>query len=240
MGHSSSTSETRDELKPLMKSLSENAASFIDLYDSHRRRIKPRVENCQILSKEVTVSGSIRSRVWFGILYFMLLLYVLASSPGPIAFETFRPLEKQVESLLDMVGALSLLTVVPFILLIIYAFALTHQNKSNVEWFNQCIREFRKSVFSLAVELGKLKQCCRELKQGLRSGLEKVNVQRLEESVEELLCQMENLTDSVTQTNMDDVRKEYEAMLHELDKMKVRVSFYRGTSDGENSEPCDD
>lgn len=82
---------------------------------------------------------------------------------------------------------------------------------------NVHIQDLRRTVLSLIFELGKLKQRCQDVNMTLETSLEKENLERLEESI-----------DSLSLLTLEDAFKECLTILHELDKMKVRLSFCSG------------
>ncbi|KAJ0068116.1 hypothetical protein NL108_016188 [Boleophthalmus pectinirostris] len=208
MGQSSPKSESQ----PLVNTLSENAEAFIRHFDSCYKNIQQCLHVCQLWSKRLE-----RLRCYIvGYINGVLSLFIFSIIAAIIAIQLRVALPVQF-------GLLAL----P-VMIVIYFIRIPY--KSGVNEVNSKIREFRKSVFCLIIELGKLKQRCEDLTLSLELGVEKDNLKRLKESIDELLDQMENLTETVTLQTMDEVQKEYVNIFNQLDKMKVRLSFYSDPS----------
>lgn len=198
----------------MMSLLSNNAANFIDLFDSRHHGLKTRVHYLQFRYSRLST------------LFFFLIGSIIG---GAFVFVTmcisiYQFIQK------NYVDSLLMFCVAP-LFGIAFAIMSTFSCKEYLDQTNLCIRDFRKTVFFLVVELGKLKQRCEDLKGSVEVGQEKENLERLEESIEDLLCQLERLRDIVTLWTVDDVLKEHVTLLYEVEKLKIRLSFYKRTSD---------
>lgn len=204
---------SKSETQPTINLLGENAASFIDLFDSCHRKMTASAHNFQFCSQRFKyLERLIAGHIFHGFFNFLLF-----------AASVYFFLEKQ------YMASILYICLMPFIPMV---FALAFWlNNSELRDVNLHTAEFRRAAFLLVVELGKLKQRCEDVKGSLGAGLEKENVERLEGSIVNLLDDMERLADTVTPETMDNVQKDYVKVFNDLEKMKVRLSFYRATSD---------
>lgn len=163
---------SESEPQPAMKSLKKHAATFIDIFDSHHKELKPSVDNLQWRSNEIMA---------------LLILGVLITVVGLPGIITACIV---VYSLKQAFLILAFLIYIALVILFIVFF------QDSIDKFNSNIGKFRRAVFPLAVELGKLKLCCEYVEGSLAGGLEAVNLFNLEKRIEELLCKMERLMDT--------------------------------------------
>lgn len=214
---------SESEILPTMKSLKKHAAAFIDIFDSRHGELKTCMNDFQFLSNKIRD---------FSILVLVTVVVTLASSKD-VQYSSEHTDNSKLAS-----TVFTFLPCIASVIIIIFCF------QYSIDLFNLNIGEFRRLLFSLIVELGKLKQHCEDVKGSLTSGLETENLLRLEKSIEELLCQMEKLmnteslsintvipsfsTDTLSFITLDRVQKEHVTMLRELEKMKVHLCIYRG------------
>lgn len=191
--------------------LSANANTFIQLFDHRHKMIQQSLTSARFKCNGVEQIKSLIGGIVFG----GLLVFIVVCGSF-IYFVQGNYLESFLIFCLIPVSTIAL--VILFIVLY----------KQEIADMNSSMKDFRKTVFSLIIELGKLIQRCEDIR-GSLSGCDKDNLQRLETSVQELLTLMERLSETVTTDSVGKVYDEYLKIFSEFEKMKVRLSFYSST-----------
>ncbi|XP_055017766.1 uncharacterized protein LOC129411292 [Boleophthalmus pectinirostris] len=194
---------SKAENSRIMQTLRANVAAFMDLLDKDFYRMKRNVDNCHLMSNKIKNVHYALGGFIFGVAVCALTVF---------SFDAY------VQKLI--------LSSLVFILFVAIVFIY----KSCLDGVNLNILEFRKSVYSYGIELGKLKQRCEDIKGTLGYGIEKDIVERIEETIKYLLEDLLALPDQATLQTMNQVHQEYMEVLKSLEKIDIFLSFYRETN----------
>lgn len=188
-----------------MKRLNTNATSFIRVFKEHQKNMQQSVLSCKTMCDRIR---ELKRKLTFDTIF-----------PVFIVLNVFHAVPENLQVFVFLI----------FSCAVFYFIASwIGEETTCVHTANSSIREFKRTVSLLSTELEYVKSTCETLRRHLR-GSERANTMRLEVSVLEMFLLTDSLTDTVTVNFITQVYEEYEKTWVELKKMKVRLSFYKGT-----------
>lgn len=200
--------------RELMNQLDTKAISFIRQFETHRHQMQQSVQNCQRMSDRIRERRTTQKLC----LCFSALLGLETLIVGVAIV-----LDQGTSAIQTMIAC----TALP---LLMCGFLELDENAQKYRTFvNSSIGDFRGTVSRLNVELEEVKRVSEELCR-CQAGSDRERLIRLQQSVLEVSLLAARLTETLgwrdSAERASEVREEYSRTLSELDRMKIRLSFY--------------